>query len=34
MAAAYCRAVLTYDHRIALDGTPAEPADTEARDFD
>ena len=32
MSAVYCQAVLTYDQRIALDGTPAEPVDAEARD--
>jgi sRNA-binding protein len=32
MAAAYCRAVLECDHRIALDGTPAELVDAEAKD--
>jgi hypothetical protein len=31
--AVYCRAVLCYDHRIALDGTPAEPIDGEAKDM-
>jgi sRNA-binding protein len=30
---AYCRAVLAYDQRIALDGTPAEPVDAEAKDL-
>jgi sRNA-binding protein len=29
---AYCRAVLSYDQRIGLDGTPAEPIDAVARD--
>jgi sRNA-binding protein len=33
MGTAYCRAVLCCDHRIALDGTPAEPVDAEARDM-
>jgi sRNA-binding protein len=33
MAAAYCRAVLWCDHRIALDGTPAELVDAEAKDL-
>jgi sRNA-binding protein len=33
MAATYCRAVLWCDHRIALDGTPAEPVDAEAKDL-
>ena len=33
MAPAYCRAVLCYDQRIALDGTPAEPVDAEAKDL-
>jgi hypothetical protein len=32
MAAAYCRAVLAYDHRITLDGAPAEPVDARAKD--
>ena len=32
MGPTYCRAVLRYDHRIALDGTPAEPVDAEAKD--
>jgi sRNA-binding protein len=33
MAAVYCRAVLSHDQRIALDGTPAETVDAEARDL-
>jgi sRNA-binding protein len=33
MAPAYCRAVLSYDQRIALDGTPAEPVDAEAKEL-
>jgi sRNA-binding protein len=33
MAASYCRAVLVHDQRIALDGTPAEPVDAEAKDM-
>jgi sRNA-binding protein len=33
MAAVYCRAVLVHDQRIALDGTPAEPVDAEAKDM-
>jgi sRNA-binding protein len=33
MAAAYCRAVLSHDHRIALDGTPAEAVDAAAKDL-
>jgi sRNA-binding protein len=33
MAAVYCRAVLIHDQRIALDGTPAEPVDAEAKDM-
>jgi sRNA-binding protein len=33
MAPAYCRAVLCYDQRIALDGSPAETVDAEARDL-
>ena len=32
MALIYCRAVLAHDHRIALDGTPAEPVDAKAKD--
>jgi sRNA-binding protein len=31
MAAVYCQAVLSYDQRIALDGTPAETVDAEAK---
>jgi sRNA-binding protein len=33
MAAVYCQAVLSHDQRIALDGTPAETADAEAKDL-
>jgi sRNA-binding protein len=33
MGTAYCRAVLCYDRRIALDGTPAEPVDAETKDL-
>jgi hypothetical protein len=33
MTAAYCRAVLAHDHRIALDGTLAEPVDAKAKDL-
>jgi sRNA-binding protein len=33
MAAVYCQAVLSHDQRIALDGTPAEPVDAEAKDL-
>jgi sRNA-binding protein len=33
MAAVYCHAVLCYDQRIALDGTPAETVDAEAKDL-
>jgi sRNA-binding protein len=33
MAPVYCQAVLDHDHRIALDGTPAEPVDAEAKDL-
>jgi sRNA-binding protein len=33
MAPAYCRAVLSYDQRIALDGTPAEPVDAVAKEL-
>jgi sRNA-binding protein len=33
MAAVYCRAVLAHDQRIALDGTPAETVDAEAKDL-
>jgi sRNA-binding protein len=31
MSASYCRAVLSCDNRITLDGTPAEPVDAEAK---
>jgi sRNA-binding protein len=33
MAAVYCRAVLCYDQRIALDGASAEVVDAEAKDL-
>ena len=33
MAAAYCRAVLSHDQRIALNGSPAEAVDAGARDL-
>jgi sRNA-binding protein len=33
MAPVYCRAVLCYDQRIALDGSPAETVDAEAKDL-
>ena len=33
MAPFYCRAVLSYDQRIALDGEPAEPVGVEAKDL-
>jgi sRNA-binding protein len=33
MAPVYCQAVLCYDQRIALDGTPAESVDAEAKDL-
>jgi sRNA-binding protein len=33
MSPVYCRAVLACDHRIALDGSPAEPIDADARDL-
>ena len=33
MAAVYCQAVLSHDHRIALDGAPAETVDPEAKDL-
>jgi sRNA-binding protein len=33
MAPVYCQAVLCYDQRIALDGTPAETVDAEAKDL-
>jgi sRNA-binding protein len=33
MAAVYCQAVLSYDHRIAFDGSPAETVDAEAKDL-
>jgi sRNA-binding protein len=30
---AYCRAVLSHDQRIALDGSPAEPIDADAKEL-
>ena len=33
MAPVYCRAVLDHDRRIALDGSPAEAVDAEAKDL-
>jgi sRNA-binding protein len=33
MAAVYCQAVLFHDQRIALDGSPAETVDAEAKDL-
>jgi sRNA-binding protein len=33
MAPVYCRAVLCHDQRVALDGTPAETVDAEAKDL-
>jgi sRNA-binding protein len=33
MAPAYCRAVLCYDQRVALDGLPVESVDAEAKDL-
>jgi sRNA-binding protein len=33
LATAYCRAVIWCDHRIALDGTPAEPVDAQAKEM-
>jgi sRNA-binding protein len=33
MAEAYCKAVLCYEQRVALDGSPAEPVDAEAKDL-
>jgi sRNA-binding protein len=33
MAPAYCQAVLRYDQRIGLDGSPAEPVDVNSRDL-
>ena len=33
MAAVYCRAILSNDQRIALDGAPAEPVDPNAREL-
>jgi sRNA-binding protein len=33
MAAVYCQAVLCHDQRIALDGSPAETVDAEAKDL-
>jgi sRNA-binding protein len=33
MALVYCQAVLCYDQRVALDGSPAETIDAEAKDL-
>jgi sRNA-binding protein len=33
MTAAYCKAILCYDQRIALDGAPAEAVNPEAKDL-
>jgi sRNA-binding protein len=33
MAAVYCQAVLSYDQRIGLDGSPAEMVDAEAKEL-
>jgi sRNA-binding protein len=33
MAPIYCQAVLSYDERIALDGSPVETVDAEAKDL-
>jgi sRNA-binding protein len=33
MAPAYCEAVLRYDQRVALNGSPAEPIDGEAKEL-
>jgi hypothetical protein len=33
MASAYCRAVLAQEHRVALDGSPAEAIDAKAKDL-
>ena len=33
MSAVYCRAVLAYDQRITLDGTPVEAVDEGAKDL-
>jgi sRNA-binding protein len=33
MAAVYCQAVLSYDQRIGLDGSPAEMVDAKAKDL-
>ena len=33
MAPVYCQAVLCYDQRIALDGSPTEMIDTEAKEL-
>ena len=33
MAPAYCEAVLCYDQRVALDGSPAETIDAEAKEL-
>jgi len=33
MAPVYCQAVLAYEQRIALDGSPAETVDAEAKDL-
>jgi hypothetical protein len=33
LAPVYCEAVLRYDQRVALDGSPAETIDAEAKDL-
>jgi sRNA-binding protein len=33
MAPVYCQAILSYDQRITLDGAPAEPVETKAKDL-
>ncbi len=33
MGPVYCRAVICSEHRIALDGTPAEPVDADAKEL-
>jgi hypothetical protein len=33
MAAAYCKAVLAHEHRVALEGSTAEAIDSQAKDL-
>ena len=33
MVEAYCKAVLCHEHRVALDGSPAETIDAEAKEL-